>query len=309
MMPERNVYGIGETVLDIIFKSEEPQAAKAGGSSLNAMISLGRLGAVVKFISEMGSDRVGDMIQSFLQKNGVDTSYIHRFQTGKSAISMAFLDEQNDASYEFFKDYPNQRLQARIPHFTANDILLFGSYYAINASLRPEMKRLLDEASQAESCIVYDPNFRISHAHEVERVRNVLWENFDRASIVRGSNEDFLHILGTDDPQAIYQQLRHVAPVLLITSNSNKVFLFTPAFQKNYPVQELNPVCTIGAGDNFNAGLVYGLLKLGIYEKDIVSLSTDTWDEIITHCIAFSSDVCMHLDNYISHETAKKFAL
>jgi len=38
----RTVYGLGETVLDIIFKNRQPVSAKAGGSVLNALVSLAR---------------------------------------------------------------------------------------------------------------------------------------------------------------------------------------------------------------------------------------------------------------------------
>ena len=38
----RKVIGIGETVLDIIFKDDEPVSAVPGGSVFNALISLGR---------------------------------------------------------------------------------------------------------------------------------------------------------------------------------------------------------------------------------------------------------------------------
>ena len=37
-MPD--IYTIGETVLDIIFKNEQPVAAKPGGSMLNTSVSL-----------------------------------------------------------------------------------------------------------------------------------------------------------------------------------------------------------------------------------------------------------------------------
>ena len=40
----RKIIGIGETVLDIVFKDNQPIGAFPGGSVLNAMISLGRAG-------------------------------------------------------------------------------------------------------------------------------------------------------------------------------------------------------------------------------------------------------------------------
>ena len=56
----RKVIGIGETVLDIIFKEGQPVSAVPGGSAFNAIISLGRCGVNSTFISEAGNDRIGD---------------------------------------------------------------------------------------------------------------------------------------------------------------------------------------------------------------------------------------------------------
>ena len=51
---ERKIIGIGETIMDIIFKDGQPTAAVPGGSVFNSVISLGRLGQQVTFISEIG---------------------------------------------------------------------------------------------------------------------------------------------------------------------------------------------------------------------------------------------------------------
>ena len=48
----RKVIGIGETILDIIFCGEQPTAAVPGGSVFNGIVSLGRIGVPICFISE-----------------------------------------------------------------------------------------------------------------------------------------------------------------------------------------------------------------------------------------------------------------
>ena len=40
----RKVIGIGETILDIIFRGGQPTAAVPGGSVFNGIVSLGRIG-------------------------------------------------------------------------------------------------------------------------------------------------------------------------------------------------------------------------------------------------------------------------
>ncbi|MCF0159913.1 MAG: carbohydrate kinase, partial [Bacteroidaceae bacterium] len=75
---DRKVFGIGETVLDIIFKNDTPLAANPGGSVFNSMISLGRSGVPATFVSQTGEDHVGDIVVNFLRDNGVCPDYVYR---------------------------------------------------------------------------------------------------------------------------------------------------------------------------------------------------------------------------------------
>lgn len=97
----RKVIGIGETILDIIFRDDQPIGAVPGGSMFNGLISLGRSGVDAAFISETGNDRVGRRIISFLEDNHVDASNISVYPEAKSPVSLAFLNENNDAEYIF----------------------------------------------------------------------------------------------------------------------------------------------------------------------------------------------------------------
>ena len=73
----RKVIGIGETILDIIFRGDQPSAAVPGGSVFNGIVSLGRMGANVGFISETGNDRVGNIILQFMRDNNIPTDNVN----------------------------------------------------------------------------------------------------------------------------------------------------------------------------------------------------------------------------------------
>ena len=166
----RKVIGIGETVLDIIFKNDQPIGAYPGGSTFNGLISLGRSGVHTTFISETGNDRVGNMIHRFLEQNGVDASHVNTFPDSKSPISLAFLNEKNDAEYLFYKDHPHDQLDFAFPDIQPDDIVIFGSYYAVNPVIRPQVIGLLDYARNHGAIIYYDVNFRPAHQHDVMRI-------------------------------------------------------------------------------------------------------------------------------------------
>ena len=144
----RKVIGIGETILDIIFKNDQPHTAVPGGSVFNGLVSLGRLGVPVSFISEVGNDHVGEIIRRFMEENHISTEFVDRFPDGKSPISLAFLDNENNANYTFYKDYPKQRLEVPLPVINEDDIFIFGSYYSLNPALRERMVEFLEYAKE-----------------------------------------------------------------------------------------------------------------------------------------------------------------
>lgn len=303
-MKGQRVIGIGETVLDIIFRDDQPISAVPGGSVFNSIISLGRSGISCSFISETGNDRVGRRIIDFLQKNGVDASCVNVYPASKSPISLAFLNEQHDAEYLFYKDHPNDRLDFSYPDVQPNDIVLFGSYYAVNPVIRPQVMGFLEHAKSHGAILYYDVNFRASHKNEVMKLTPNILDNLELADIVRGSSEDFQVMFNRTDADQVYrQQIAFYTKKFIFTQGDKPIELRADGgFSKSYPVEQIDGVLsTIGAGDNFNAGFAFGLIRQGITRDDMErGLSEAQWDAIIASAQKFSANVCQSLDNYVS---------
>lgn len=302
------VYAVGETVFDIIFKNYEPQAAKPGGSAFNAMISLGRLEIPGKFISEVGNDKIGNYILNFLEKNGVGNEYVLRFEDGKSALSLAFLNESSDAEYDFYKDYPNQRLNEEMPDFNECDYLLFGSFYGLNPVLRPQIEALLNAANENQTLVFYDPNFRSTHLDDLDLLKEIIERNVEASTIVRASDEDLLNIYGVDTAEKAWEKISSYCDYFIYTANAKGIDLFTKRFRLHLDVEQIEPVSTIGAGDTFNAGIIYGLYKREITVRTLETLTQDDWSNILSDAALFSKEVCLCYDNYISLEFAQGYS-
>jgi fructokinase len=302
----RKIYGIGETVLDIIFKDGAPQTAKAGGSVLNSMVSMGRIGLPVSFISEYGQDDVGNMIDKFLKENGVNTSPVHRYKEGSTSLALAFLDDKNDAHYTFYKDYPGKRLETEFPEIRKNDIVQCGSFYAIWPEIREKFKRFVKNAGDNGGLVLYDPNFRKSHLSELDELKPLIIENMEMAGILRGSDEDFRNIFGAENPDETWEIVSKYCKCLVYTSNASGVFVRTPSFSGKFPVHKINPLSTIGAGDNFNAGMITSIYKNNFYADQMESLTEKEWKIIISTAVDFATEVCMSYENYISMEFARR---
>lgn len=296
----RRAYGIGETVYDIIFKEDQPLSAVPGGSAFNSIISLGRSGIPTSFIGQVGDDHVGQLMVNFLQDNNVDATYVNIQQNTKSHLSLAFLNEQNDAQYQFYKDHNSVQLGDALPQLQQGDVVLFGSFFAINPLIRPQVRKFLSMAKANGAIIYYDINFRKPHIADLDRTMQNIIENYGFADVVRGSTEDFGNMIGITDAQQIYHEhLSKYCPNFICTDGAGSIKVITPNFQATYPVKKIETVSTIGAGDSFNAGFVHGLIKEDISKQQFAQLDEAQWAKLVAYGQAFSSRVCQSIYNYV----------
>ena len=169
------------------------------------------------------------------------------------------------------------------------DIVLFGSFFAINPVIRPVTRKLLTEAREAGAWLYYDVNFRKNHIAELPEILPNIEENMRLATIVRGSMEDFDYLFGLQDPDAIYERVRSLCSTLILTDGARSIRVYTPDGCESYPVAKIDTVSTVGAGDNFNAGYIYAKLR-GIDDQASRIAMAQRW----------SQDVCQQIGNNIS---------
>ena len=308
----RKVIGIGETVLDIIFKNEQPICAVPGGSAFNAVISLGRCGVDAHFIGEAGHDRVGGKIIDFLRSNGVNADNMSVFPDSKSPISLAFLDQENNADYICYKDHPHDQLEYNYPEINPDDVVIFGSFFSVNPVVRPQVAGFLEYAREHGAILYYDVNFRSSHRDEIMKITPNLLDNLGYSDFVRGSKEDFDVLYRKDSADKVYNaEVSFYCRKFIYTQGDGPVEVRSDnGFAKSYPVEKAHTESTIGAGDNFNAGFVYGLLKNNITRGDIErGLTESQWDQLVASAQLFSLECCKAIGNYVSREFGDKMKI
>jgi fructokinase len=303
----RKIYGIGETVLDIIFKNNQPQAAKAGGAMLNSCVSIGRIGLPVFLISEYAGDNVGKIIDSFLSDNGVGTSYVDHYKEGKTKLALAFLNERNDASYTFYQDYPEKRLSIDFPMIMKDDIILCGSIYSITSEIRKKFTDLITSANENGAIVIYDPNFRPTHSDDLVNLKPMIIENMKAAKMIRGSDEDFKNIFGANTPDEAWTVVKKYCSCMVYTANSEGVYVRTVSYSGKFAVKAIKPVSTIGAGDNFNAGMMAAIYLNKISADQLDKMGEKEWSKIVSTGVDFATNVCLSYENYISMEFAEKY--
>jgi fructokinase len=297
------IFTIGETTFDILFRDGQPVGAFSGGSAYNSAVSLGRCGLPVWLISTFGNDHTGDLSMAFLMKNGVNCNLIKRF-TGQSRIALAFLDSGNNADYSFyqaskdiFPDYP-------VP--MKDDIILLGSSFALKDTGREQLIRFLQKAKKGGCIIIYDPNTRQPLAGKPE-IRNKIMENIALATIIKGSDHDFMNIFGLDDGKSVYSLISEFTdPHLIYTKGADGAELFNSDFKMSVKADKTKVVSTIGAGDNFSAGIIWGLFIYMNENHQFGELVQSDWGVIMKSGSLFASAVCGSYENYIPEEFGRK---
>lgn len=300
----RKITGMGETIMDILFRNGQPVAAVPGGSCFNSIISIGRTGLPCSFIGYTGNDHVGRDTQAFLLENGVSVENFETRDDEKSAISLAYLDENGDATYQFYKNTPRAHRNWTMPDFQADDVLLFGSYYAICEGMRPQVAPTLEAAQRAGAILYYDLNFRRSHAHELEKLFPAIHQNFRQSTIVRGSADDFEVMYQSRDARTIYtHHITKYCPLFICTAGAGTITVCTPSGCYDFTAPRVdNVVSTVGAGDNFNAGFIYGLMHEGITRNQLCTLGRDQWQRLVHYGTAFAAQACQSTDNFVSKD-------
>lgn len=305
----RKVIGIGETVFDIIFKNGQPISGRPGGSVFNAMISLGRMGQHPLFISEVGEDIVGKTVRQCMTDNDVSTDYMCSIDQCKSAVALAFLDANEHPDYMFYNDYPkDNRLDFTMPDIREDDIVLMGSFFALDPDVHEQLITLLDQARNMHAIVYYDVNFRKNLVWQARHLMPALLENMEYADIIKGSDEDFVNIFDEHDSKQTYDDhVEFFTKNFLFTQGDKGATVYGNGFCKSYPALKAELVSTVGAGDSFNAGIIYGLLKYGITYNDLKgSIDEATWNKVVRCGIEFSAHVCGSLENYVSPDFAAR---
>jgi 2-dehydro-3-deoxygluconokinase len=239
---------------------------KVGGAELNFAIGCARLGLKSKWISRLGNDEFGRVIYNFARGEGVDmddVGFVEGYPT-----SLNFKEIREDGSGKTFY----YRYQSPILTLEPEDITeamlegisivhLTGVFLAIDPKNVAVAKYLIKLAKEKEIPVSFDPNIRLK-LWTIEEARKAYFEIFPSVDILLTGLEEIKLITGSDVQSSLGDFAKQYnIDQLVIKDGANGSKLFTNDTWYVEEAFKVTPVDTVGAGDGFDAGYLYSLLK------------------------------------------------
>ena len=260
---------LGDSCADIVvpygdrFKDDSRFSFSCGGSTANSAAALGRLGTSVAFAGKAGNDIYGRTMKQELRDCGADVSCFILDDELLSTQVIVRLDKDGDRHpsllirkrQAYLEIYPEDLSMVDLSdteYILTNGMMLFeepaaSSIIAFLASAHAQGIRIL-----------LDINYRPETIHKDRRYLDAALSVSD--FLLGSIEDDFLPLTGTDTLQKAIERLINENNVIIAHDKKGaSAFTINDTFHADsYPVAIAD---TLGAGDAFNAGFLYGLSR------------------------------------------------
>ncbi|SLN36894.1 carbohydrate kinase family protein [Ruegeria meonggei] len=280
----------GEALIDMIaaptVSGEHGFVPHSGGAIFNTAIALGRLDAPVGMLTGLSSDMFGQQLAAALRASHVDASQVIR---SDRPTTLAFVQLQDGhATYSFMDENSAGRMltpedmPTQLPAVSA---LYFGGISLACEPCADAYAALLDRHG-SDRAVMLDPNIRPGFIQDQTRYRTRLNRMIAQADIVKVSDEDLDWIV--PGPESISEKvtllLQSGPSVIIVTRGGDGASGFlADGSETSVPVQPVQVVDTVGAGDTFNAGVLAELERSDHLTKTALrAIGTDTLRAALT---------------------------
>lgn len=279
----RKIITIAESVLDTTYRNGQPVRSFVGGRIPCAAASLAQAGLPTFMVSECTTDCVGDLVVDYLVKHNVDVKSVDRYPDGNTPFSAIFEQPDGSSKIVNYGNYPKDRFNVIWPRIDQDDIVVFGSLYAVDLPQRERLYELVSYAAERKAIIVYLPGFQHGINFRITRVMPNILENLELSTIVIGHELDINSIFpGESADEAFRNHIEfycnsyvHITPELSVKRyskhSSEQVTAAEPAVANK-----------LGWQAGLTAGIVAMLIAQGVTYDSLPTLDNATWNKIIS---------------------------
>lgn len=246
---------VGEALIDLVIDPSGQVTAALGGAPFNTARACGRLGVEVSFVGALSDDRFGSMLRSQLVADGVDVGAAPTVRL-PTTLAAAELDDHGAAAYRFYVEGTSAPALDTPPTLGGGGVLFTGGLALVLDPMASTVAAMVASASD-RTMVVVDVNCRPlvipDREAYVERVRQVV----AATHVVKVSDEDLDYLAPGVEASVAARELLATGPLgVLVTGGGHGVHVVTRSGERFVPVEPVDVVDTIGAGDTFGGGFV-----------------------------------------------------
>ena len=259
----------GDALVDFLpVKSVDGRSAAVpvvGGSCLNIAVGMARLGSPAGFVGGISTDLFGRMIADHALTSQVELRYATR---SEHQTTLAFVRTvEGEPQYAFYDEATASRnwthRRGSIP-FAEIEAIHIGSTTLANDKGAAQAQAIIEDAG-GSTTISFDPNCRPNLVRHKTAYVDQMNAFAASANIVRMSDVDFEFLYGGSDHGQWAKSLIAAGASLVVVTRGIKG---AQAWHREAgPVEVEAPatdvVDTIGAGDSFQAALLFALRAIG----------------------------------------------
>ncbi|WP_077325283.1 sugar kinase [Virgibacillus siamensis] len=253
---------------------------RIGGAELNLAIGCARLGLKAGWISRLGDDEFGKYIKTFVRGEGIDVSEVKLVHGYPTSLNFKEIMEDGSGRTFYYRDKSpllsmgaddldeGYFQQAKILHIT-------GVFAAVDAKNVEILKRAITLAKKHGLKISFDPNIRL-RLWSKEKAKQVLSEFLPHVDILLAGQEEMDIIMGEKDPIRIIEKAKDlgISYVAVKQGANGAVGYHDGKVVEAASVKASKVADTVGAGDGFNAGILYGILHNWALDKTLEFANT-----------------------------------
>lgn len=261
--PDIILTGDVEPAFGQVEKMVETASLTVGSSSAIFACGAARLGLHVGFIGRCGDDMFGRFMLEEMQKVGVDTSPVIIVPGGATGVSVILARGNDRAILTHAGLIPSLKAEDVNADLLNRSRHLHVASYFLQTALQPGIRQLFEQAHNRGITTSLDTNYDPSEiwqgVNEVLAVTNVFLPNEVEICSLTGKNE-VEQAINSLEPHVETLAVKRGALGAIGARGGEKVKV------GSIPVRVQD---TVGAGDSFDAGFLYGYLNDWPLEKSL----------------------------------------
>jgi sugar/nucleoside kinase (ribokinase family) len=227
-----------------------------GSSSGIFACGAARLGLRVAFLGKVGKDLFGEFMIQSLRKYGIDTNGIIVDEATPTGVSVILTEGQDRAILTYPGTIPRFEVAEINPTLIRSARHLHVGSYFIQTGLQPGLVELFDQAREWGLSISLDTNY-----DPTDRWNSGLVQLLNKIDIFMPNELECKGIAGTTELQTALEYLQSKIRYVVVKQGESGAVLCYDSRLFRQAAIKVEVRDTVGAGDTFDAGFIYGYLR------------------------------------------------